>query len=476
MVAGMVMPLADLKAIYELLFKDGVIVAKKDKHPQSMHPDIKTVSNLQVIRAMGSLKSKGYIRETFAWKHAYYYLTNEGTAYLRDYLHLPPEIMPAPLQRVRRPASSPARIQTVKGPMSYIPKPGAGEEIQEAMMDRHIYHHKRVGEEREESEKPQKNFRGSYQRNAAAGQAGVQNLTFFKRGKDFCTGEERSAKEDYRPRFRTSCFPSEDRASRSLVSVKEAMVSPHSGPVSSKIPKDMSDVQMAPSAPVEVLQRELDRPAVTQPSAAFEESKCVKMQEAMIKKPTEESIPNVSRGATLNSALEVLGEVVPEPVEHVVMDQQTVPLLAELTEKEEQQCVLEGADSATTVEKLSNDVEVMNQLNVEDFSSVTKSKTPESDPDCDTFPLRATGNLRHLTEEKVADCGFADVDNNKKDEEETIPTRATSQFHVASETLSSAAFKVDCPNPVDLSECPDLEEEQEVQRVWSDFQEGLSSS
>uniref|UniRef100_A0A3P8TPI1 Plectin/eS10 N-terminal domain-containing protein n=1 Tax=Amphiprion percula TaxID=161767 RepID=A0A3P8TPI1_AMPPE len=67
----MVMPLADLRAIYELLFKDGTIV---------------------VLRAMASLKSRGYVRETFVWKHAYYYLTNEGIVYLRDYLHLPPEI------------------------------------------------------------------------------------------------------------------------------------------------------------------------------------------------------------------------------------------------------------------------------------------------------------------------------------------------------------------------------------------------
>ena len=125
MVAGMVMPLADLRAIYELLFQDGVIVAKKDKRPQSMHPDFKGITNLKVIRAMGSLKSKGYVRETYAWKHAYYYLTDEGISYLRDYLHLPLEIMPAPLQRVHRPASS-ARVQTVKAPTTYIPKPRAG--------------------------------------------------------------------------------------------------------------------------------------------------------------------------------------------------------------------------------------------------------------------------------------------------------------------------------------------------------------
>jgi len=41
MVAGMVMTSADLMAIYELLFRNGVIVVKKDKRPRSMHPEMK---------------------------------------------------------------------------------------------------------------------------------------------------------------------------------------------------------------------------------------------------------------------------------------------------------------------------------------------------------------------------------------------------------------------------------------------------
>ncbi|KAK2903495.1 hypothetical protein Q8A67_008208 [Cirrhinus molitorella] len=149
MVAGMVMPLDNLKAIYEHLFRDGVIVAKKDKRPQTKHPEIPGVDNLQVIRAMGSLKSRGYVRETFAWKHYYWYLTNEGIVYLRDYLHLPPEIVPTPLQRVRRPAATLAiacradRVQAVQGPTSYVPKPGKmGAEMQEAFLDRQAYRRK----------------------------------------------------------------------------------------------------------------------------------------------------------------------------------------------------------------------------------------------------------------------------------------------------------------------------------------------
>ncbi|XP_016375039.1 plectin [Sinocyclocheilus rhinocerous] len=170
MVAGMLMPLDNLKAIYEHLFRDGVMVAKKDKRPQTKHPEITGVDNLQVIRAMGSMKSRGYVRETFAWKHYYWYLTNEGIVYLRDYLHLPPEIVPTPLQRVRRPAATLAiarraeQVQVVQGPTSYVPKPGRmGAEKQEALLDRQEYRRKiaRMDEaEMTESNERTPRFRG----------------------------------------------------------------------------------------------------------------------------------------------------------------------------------------------------------------------------------------------------------------------------------------------------------------------------
>ncbi|XP_076827736.1 plectin isoform X18 [Brachyhypopomus gauderio] len=158
MVAGMLMPLNHLRAIYERLFRDGVMVAKKDKRPQTIHPEIPGVVNLQVIRAMDSLKSRGFVRETFAWRHFYWYLTNEGIVYLRDYLHLPPEIVPTPLQRVRHHASTlavvqrAARTQTVEGPTSYVPKPGrGGAETQEALSERQGYRRKQMGTEDDEN-------------------------------------------------------------------------------------------------------------------------------------------------------------------------------------------------------------------------------------------------------------------------------------------------------------------------------------
>ncbi len=77
------------------------MVAKKDFNAPR-HPDLETVPNLQVIKALQSLKSRGYVTEQFAWKHFYWYLTNEGITYLRDYLNLPPEIVPATLRRQAR--------------------------------------------------------------------------------------------------------------------------------------------------------------------------------------------------------------------------------------------------------------------------------------------------------------------------------------------------------------------------------------
>merc|ERR1712173_252264 len=96
----MLMSKKNLVAIYENLFKEGCMVAKKDTHAPK-HPELE-VPNLQVIKSLTSLKSRGYVKEQFAWRHYYWYLTNEGIQYLRDYLHLPPEIVPSTLKRQAR--------------------------------------------------------------------------------------------------------------------------------------------------------------------------------------------------------------------------------------------------------------------------------------------------------------------------------------------------------------------------------------
>ncbi|XP_010545457.1 PREDICTED: 40S ribosomal protein S10-2-like [Tarenaya hassleriana] len=94
------------REISKYLFKEGVLFAKKDYNLQQ-HPLVEGVPNLQVIKLMQSFKSKEYVRETFAWMHYYWYLTNEGITFLRTYLNLPSEIVPATLKKQQKPAGRP---------------------------------------------------------------------------------------------------------------------------------------------------------------------------------------------------------------------------------------------------------------------------------------------------------------------------------------------------------------------------------
>jgi len=88
----MLIPKADRKKIHEYLFREGVLVAKKDYNlPQ--HPQIET-KNLYVIKAMQSLTSKEYVKTQFSWQYYYYTLTPAGLDYLREWLHLPIDIVP----------------------------------------------------------------------------------------------------------------------------------------------------------------------------------------------------------------------------------------------------------------------------------------------------------------------------------------------------------------------------------------------
>ncbi|CAK9178015.1 unnamed protein product [Ilex paraguariensis] len=83
----------------------GVCFAKKD-YNLAKHPTI-DVPNLQGIKLMQSFKSKEYVRETFAWMHYYWYLTNDGIEFLRSYLNLPSEIVPTTLKKSTKPLSCP---------------------------------------------------------------------------------------------------------------------------------------------------------------------------------------------------------------------------------------------------------------------------------------------------------------------------------------------------------------------------------
>ncbi|KAJ4320808.1 hypothetical protein N0V94_003220 [Neodidymelliopsis sp. IMI 364377] len=101
----MLIPKADRKLIHEYLFREGVLVAKKDFNLPK-HGDIDT-KNLFVIKACQSLTSRGYVKTRFSWQYYYYTLTPEGLDYLREWLHLPAEIVPQ--THIKQQRSAPPR-------------------------------------------------------------------------------------------------------------------------------------------------------------------------------------------------------------------------------------------------------------------------------------------------------------------------------------------------------------------------------
>ncbi|KAJ4994365.1 40S ribosomal protein S10-B [Stagonosporopsis vannaccii] len=101
----MLIPKADRKLIHELVFLKGVLVAKKDFNLPK-HGDIDT-KNLFVIKACQSLTSRGYVKTRFSWQYYYYTLTPEGLDYLREWLHLPAEIVPQ--THIKQQRSAPPR-------------------------------------------------------------------------------------------------------------------------------------------------------------------------------------------------------------------------------------------------------------------------------------------------------------------------------------------------------------------------------
>ena len=87
---------------------EGVLTAVKDYNLPE-HPDVPGVPNLQVIKLMQSLKSKEYVSERFAWRHYYWFLTDEGIEHLREVLALPADIVPATLKKSTRALERDAR-------------------------------------------------------------------------------------------------------------------------------------------------------------------------------------------------------------------------------------------------------------------------------------------------------------------------------------------------------------------------------
>jgi small subunit ribosomal protein S10e len=83
--------------VYRYLFTEGVCVCKKDPlgtWTGELGGKKFSVPSLQVWALIRSMKSRGLIKEQFAWRHFYWTLNDNGVTYLRKYLHLAETVVP----------------------------------------------------------------------------------------------------------------------------------------------------------------------------------------------------------------------------------------------------------------------------------------------------------------------------------------------------------------------------------------------
>jgi small subunit ribosomal protein S10e len=110
----MLVPKNVRRQIYQRLLQDGVMVAHKDFNaPRHCNLPVK---NLYVIKLMQSLRSRELVRENFSWMWFYWYLTEEGIEYLRDYLHVPDTVVPATMKKPKTTARAPGASSSDSGP------------------------------------------------------------------------------------------------------------------------------------------------------------------------------------------------------------------------------------------------------------------------------------------------------------------------------------------------------------------------
>lgn len=130
----MLIPKGHLLAIYQSLFEEGVCVATKVT--QGPHKYItlgsgSAVRNLHVMKAMQSLVSRGLVKQSFCWRHYYWTLTDAGIQYIREFLHLPPELVPCTLRRAVRAPQTRQGLGRGRIPARQVSSSGAGESSRE---------------------------------------------------------------------------------------------------------------------------------------------------------------------------------------------------------------------------------------------------------------------------------------------------------------------------------------------------------
>ena len=84
-------PTKDKVKIYTYFLQEGVFACKKDNTSKNETLDI---PNLHCFLVMRSLISRKFATELFSWQWHYYFLTEKGIEYLREYLGLPNTVIP----------------------------------------------------------------------------------------------------------------------------------------------------------------------------------------------------------------------------------------------------------------------------------------------------------------------------------------------------------------------------------------------
>ena len=84
-------PTKEKVKIYTYFLQEGVFACRKDNTSKNETLDI---SNLHCFLVMRSLISRKFATEIFKWQWHYYFLTQEGIKYLREYLGLPATVIP----------------------------------------------------------------------------------------------------------------------------------------------------------------------------------------------------------------------------------------------------------------------------------------------------------------------------------------------------------------------------------------------
>lgn len=120
-------PRAVYKAIYAYLFRNGSLALKEYGRVGEVQAITYINSDgekcaakyLHVNCVLKSLESREYVRDTYAWRHHYYFLTEKGENFIRSELDLTDDIKPTPFtkkivereipERPERPSRGPRR-------------------------------------------------------------------------------------------------------------------------------------------------------------------------------------------------------------------------------------------------------------------------------------------------------------------------------------------------------------------------------